>query len=472
METPELPDFTRARVLVVGDVMLDRYWQGETARISPEAPVPVVKVEETADRPGGAGNVAMNIAGLGASVCLMGLVGRDEAGEQLARQCIEGGIDTQFIHCAQPTITKLRVISRHQQLLRLDFEQPYTVEDSHSLLEAARIRLAEVDVLVISDYAKGSVSDPQPLIAAAREAGVEVLVDPKGQDFTRYRGAQLLTPNLGELRAVVGAWSGEADLLERARELMTDLALPALLVTRGEAGMTLLRSGEPPIHLPAHTREVFDVTGAGDTVIALLAAAVAAGCELPVATRLANLAAGLVVEKLGTARVSPGELQQRLQGEETRGEIARADLPARLERAREAGERIVFTNGCFDLLHAGHVSYLAAARALGDRLIVAVNSDASVQALKGPGRPVNPVEQRMAVLAALASVDWVVAFDETTPEALLRELRPDVLVKGGDYSREQVVGREWVESYGGVVTVVPAVEGCSTTAMLTRINGD
>lgn len=468
----DLPDFSAARVLVVGDVMLDRYWQGETNRISPEAPVPVLKVDEARNLPGGAANVAVNIAALGANVRLMGLVGEDEAGEQLLQECAAAKVDTVLLPCAQPTITKLRILSRHQQLLRLDFEQPFAASASAALITAACEQLAEADVLVLSDYAKGSLHDPQPLIAAARKLGVPVLVDPKGKDFTRYAGAQLLTPNLAEMRAVLGACSSEAELLQQAQALLQSLALPALLITRGEAGMTLLQTDAEPLHLSACTREVFDVTGAGDTVIALLAASLAVGCALPQATHMANLAAGLVVSKLGTAKVNTAELQAHMRGPEPRGVVSQAALPEILAQARAAGERIVFTNGCFDLLHAGHVSYLAAARALGDRLLVAVNSDTSVRKLKGAGRPVIPLAQRMSVLAALAAVDWVIAFDEDTPEALLHSVRPEILVKGGDYTREQVVGREWVESYGGEVKVLAAVDGCSTSSILTRISGD
>lgn len=468
----QLPDFTRARVLVVGDVMLDRYWQGETARISPEAPVPVVNITDTVDRPGGAGNVAMNLASLGAKVTLVGAVGDDEAGQSLTTQLEQAGVATHF-QCLpdRPTITKLRVISRHQQLLRLDFEQPFAADETCELIERTRALLPEKDVLVLSDYAKGGLADPQALIVAARDAGVPVLVDPKGRDFNRYRGATLLTPNLSELRAIIGPWESEKDLLARARELVAELALEALLITRGEQGMTLVQADGTSLHLPACSREVFDVTGAGDTVIALLAASLVVDASLAEATRLANLAAGLVVAKLGTATVSTDEMNRAIHPpmSSVQGVINREQLPALLARARSAGERIVFTNGCFDILHAGHVAYLMAARQLGDRLLVAVNSDESVAALKGASRPINPLAQRMAVLAALGAVDWVVDFADPTPEPLLQEVRPDVLAKGGDYTAEQVVGGKWVESYGGQVVVLPMVPGCSSTDVIEKI---
>ena len=327
-------------------------------------------------------------------------------------------------------------------------------------------------MLVLSDYAKGALTDPGPLIAAARARDIPVLVDPKGSDFSSYRGASLLTPNLTELEAVVGRCETEAELVARGGELMAELELGALLVTRGEHGMTLLRPGLPELHLPARAREVFDVTGAGDTVIAVLAAAVAAGSDLEQASALANIAAGIVVGKLGTAVVSAPELRravQRDQGSE-RGVLSLEQLQVAIADARSQGERVVFTNGCFDIIHAGHVAYLEQARNLGDRLVVAVNSDESVRRLKGKGRPINPADRRMAVLAGLEAVDWVVVFEHDTPRELLKILKPEVLVKGGDYTdKESVVGWELVEAYGGEVRVLDFVDNVSTSAIVSRI---
>ncbi|MGK2915532.1 MAG: D-glycero-beta-D-manno-heptose-7-phosphate kinase, partial [Porticoccaceae bacterium] len=310
------PRFDRAQVLVVGDLMVDRYWHGGTTRISPEAPVPVVKVEHREDRPGGAANVALNIAALGAGVSLIGVVGRDGAAQALHARLHAVGIHTDFQEAAdKPTITKLRVISRHQQLLRLDFEERFGGEDTGELVGKVRGLLGRADVLILSDYAKGVLDDPRELIALARAAGVPVLVDPKGTDFTRYAGATLITPNLHEFEAVVGPWETEQELVRKGVELLERLHLDALLVTRGEQGMTLIRPTAPELHLPARAREVFDVTGAGDTVIAVLAAALAAGEDLPAAVALANLAAGIVVGKLGTATVSGPELRRALHQE-------------------------------------------------------------------------------------------------------------------------------------------------------------
>jgi len=468
----DFPSFERGRVLVVGDIMLDRYWHGPTARISPEAPVPVVRITDSDDRPGGAANVALNLAALGCAVDLVGAVGTDEAADILAAQLAAAGIGLYLIQCPdKPTITKLRILSRNQQLLRLDFEEALGAADVAQLPEQVAAALPGVDVLLLSDYAKGSLQDPAALIARAGVLGIPVLVDPKGSDFQRYRGATLLTPNLGELEAVVGPCPDEAALCARGLALARELDLGALLVTRGEQGMTLLRPGHPELHLPARAREVYDVTGAGDTVIAVLAGALAAGAVLPDAVALANLAAGIVVGKLGTATVSAPELRQALRDDRdpVTGVLNLDQLLIEVAEARARGERIVFTNGCFDLLHAGHVNYLRQARALGDRLIVAVNDDASVRRLKGEGRPLNTVARRMAVLAGLEAVDWVLSFAEDTPETLLARLRPEILVKGGDYRDDQVVGWQIVAGYGGEIRTLGLVEGCSTTALVEQI---
>jgi D-beta-D-heptose 7-phosphate kinase/D-beta-D-heptose 1-phosphate adenosyltransferase len=472
----DMPRFDQARVMVLGDIMLDRYWEGDTSRISPEAPVPVVKVEQITDRPGGAGNVALNIAALGSGAQLLGYTGDDEMADALQDMLVGAGVACTFSRrkgCA--TTTKLRVLSRHQQLIRLDFEQPQSAVPAIGLADQVRTPLAGCNVLILSDYAKGGLPDPEALIALARAQGIPILVDPKGGDFSRYRGATLLTPNLKELEAVTGPCETEQELVSRANKLMSELDLQALLVTRGEQGMTLLRPGLEELHMPARAREVFDVTGAGDTVMAVLAAAVGAGAELPQAVALANIAAGIVVGKLGTATVSAPELRRAVQLDQgaERGVLSLEQLQIAVADAHSHGERVVFTNGCFDIIHAGHVSYLEQSRQLGDRLIVAVNSDESVRRLKGRGRPINPADRRMAVLAGLVAVDWVLCFDQDTPCDLLETLRPDVLVKGGDYSgKEQVVGWEIVEAYGGEVRLLDFVEDVSTTAIVERIRGE
>lgn len=468
----QLPDFARARVLIAGDLMLDRYWHGDTSRISPEAPVPVVRVEEAEERPGGAGNVALNIAALGAHSQLLGLTGEDEAADALARRLEPFGVACHFErHPDSSTITKLRVLSRHQQLIRLDFEDGFIGHDPAGMQQRFEQLVAGVDVVALSDYGKGTLRGAPALIAAARAAGKPVIVDPKGQDFTPYRGATLITPNMSEFEAVVGHCANDEAVVEKGEQLRRELELEALLITRSERGMTLLRAGQPPLHLPTRAREVFDVTGAGDTVVSVCAAALAAGTDLAEATALANLAAGVVVGKLGTASVTVPELRQamREQAEVERGVVDEDKLEALVRESQEHGETVVMTNGCFDILHAGHVTYLEQAAELGDRLIVAVNDDASVKRLKGEERPVNTMERRMRVLAALQCVDWVVPFYEDTPTRLICRLAPDILVKGGDNEPDKIPGGDCVREAGGKVMVMTYIEGCSTTGLIESI---
>ncbi|MBO1808664.1 bifunctional D-glycero-beta-D-manno-heptose-7-phosphate kinase/D-glycero-beta-D-manno-heptose 1-phosphate adenylyltransferase HldE [Serratia ureilytica] len=467
-----LPDFRRAGVLVVGDVMLDRYWYGPTSRISPEAPVPVVKVDTIEERPGGAANVAMNIASLGATSRLVGLTGIDDAARALSAKLNEVNVRCDFVSVpTHPTITKLRVLSRNQQLIRLDFEEGFSNVDPQPMLERIQQVLPQIGALVLSDYAKGALSQVQGMIQLARAAKVPVLIDPKGSDFERYRGATLLTPNLSEFEAVVGHCKDEAELVERGMKLVADFELSALLVTRSEHGMTLLQPGVEPLHLPTQAQEVFDVTGAGDTVIGVLAASLAAGNSLEESCFLANAAAGVVVGKLGTSTVSPIELENAVRGraETGFGVMTEAQLKQAVAQARQRGEKVVMTNGIFDILHAGHVSYLANARKLGDRLIVAVNSDASTKRLKGEKRPVNALENRMIVLGALEAVDWVVPFEEDTPQRLIADILPDLLVKGGDYKPEEIAGSAEVWANGGDVKVLNFEDGLSTTNIIKAI---
>jgi len=469
-----IPDFTLARVLVAGDVMLDRYWQGPTSRISPEVPVPVVRVQRDETRPGGAANVVLNVASLGAAAHLLGVVGRDEAAQKLRDTLAARSVEADFIESAdRPTITKLRVLSRNQQLIRLDFEESLSQAgafDRRAYLERFRFALGDAQVVILSDYGKGTLADAAELIAAARAAGRAILVDPKGSDWQCYRGATLITPNLSELEAVVGPCPDEASIVAKGSQLLNELSLEALLVTRSENGMTLLAPNLPPLHLPTVAREVYDVTGAGDTVIATFGAALAAGHDFAHAARISNLAAGLVVGKLGTATVTTAELARaiRREHEDDSGVLSEAELLERVAEARKLEQIVVMTNGCFDLLHVGHVRYLEAARKLGDVLIVAVNDDASVSRLKGPSRPLNKVADRMRMLAALKCVDWVVPFSEDTPARLIAATLPDLLVKGGDYTPEQVAGFDAVTKAGGQVVILDFYEGYSTTRIIER----
>ncbi len=462
-----LHDFNSARVLVMGDVMLDRYWSGATTRVSPEAPVPIVRVEADDERLGGAANVAANVAALGAAVSLIGLVGDDADGSRVQALCRRAGITEHLLRVAgRATTIKLRIIAQHQQLLRLDFETDAIGADD---LPGALERLAgDVNMLVLSDYAKGALAAPRPVIDLARRRGLRVIVDPKGRDFARYAGADLLTPNLGEFEAVVGHCADEAEIERRGAALCAAHGFAALLVTRGEHGMSLVRRDGSAIHLAAEARDVFDVTGAGDTVCAVIACAWSAGRDLEESVRAANVAAGLAVARLGTAVVTQAELAEALEpaAPAAGGAVDESVLIVQLGEARRRGRRVVMTNGCFDVLHAGHVRYLEEAARMGDVLVVAVNSDASVRRLKGPTRPLNRLPDRMELLGALRAVDWVVPFDEDTPRRLIEACRPDVLVKGGDYRIEDIAGAAEVLAWGGAVRTVPYHPGWSTTRLI------
>ena len=466
--TLTVPDFSKLKVLVAGDAMLDEYWFGDTARISPEAPVPVVRQRSAEQRPGGAANVALNVAALGARSTLAAVVGQDERGAVLMRALEQRGVRCELFRSPTlPTIHKLRVLARSQQLLRIDAEHSLEAcADEFGSLYERLVRQA--DTVILSDYGKGTLCRVEELVAAAVAAKIPVLVDPKGTDFKRYRNAYALTPNRSEFEAVVGRCSDEADLLRKGEALRKDLDLDLLLVTRGEQGMTLFEQDAEPLTLPTQAREVFDVTGAGDTVIALLGAGVAAGLTAADAAALANLGAGIVVGKIGAATASRSELQRALhsQGSGGRGLVELPELVGLVAEAKARGERVVFTNGCFDILHAGHVSYLEEAKSCGDRLVVAVNDDDSVRRLKGASRPVNSLADRMAVLAGLASVDWVVPFSEDTPAELVAKVVPDVLVKGGDYRVEQIAGGDTVLKNGGEVRVLGFKPGRSTSALI------
>lgn len=469
----QLPNYSTGRVLVIGDLMLDRYWHGATSRISPEAPVPVVHVKDDEQRAGGAGNVALNIAALGGKVSVMGFVGNDEPAQSLKALLQEAGVLTLFESLENyPTITKLRVMSRHQQLIRLDFEDGFHSVDNQTLLHQYHAEMMQANAIVLSDYGKGTLNHVEQFISLATQLNKPVLIDPKGTDFSKYKHATLITPNLSEFVAVVGCCDSQQQIVERGMNLLNELDFKALLITQGEHGMTLLRKEEEPLHLPTHAREVFDVTGAGDTVISVLAASLAAKKTLAEATVLANMGAGIVVGKIGTATVNTEELQYALQGQRAhhRGVGTLDDILQAMKSAKTEGEIIVLTNGCFDILHPGHIRYLQQAKELGDRLVVLVNSDDSVKRLKGPERPVNNLEYRMEMLAALECVDWVLPFEGDTPKPEIDQLLPDVLAKGGDYTDiTTIAGHESVLANGGEVKILSFIEGHSTTSIIKSI---
>ncbi len=466
------------RILVVGDIMLDRYISGEVDRISPEAPVPVLRHAQRYERAGGAANVAMNLAGLGCQAFLAGFWGGDA--EQVALSAIleRSAIDTLgVVSTSMPTTSKTRIVGRNQQLLRLDIESRDlpSAEDAHRLQDRVSGLVPKVNAVILSDYAKGALSDDlcRAVIQLARSHSIPVFVDPKTPDFARYAGALTVCPNLSELAAATRIPAHQtADLLTAGQVLAAEHDLQFLTVTMSEKGIAILRP-EGIERSPARAREVFDVSGAGDTVIATLAAGVAGGLSVGAAVELANLAAGIVVGKAGTVPISAHELVQQLTPSSgvTAGEkiLDRDRVIKRVAEWRSAGETIVFTNGCFDLLHIGHITLLEDCRRFGSKLVLGLNADASVSRLKGPTRPIVGERDRARVMAALAAVDAVVLFEEDTPVELIRALSPDVLVKGGDYTVETVVGHVEVLAAGGRVEIVPTIAGFSTTHILQKL---
>lgn len=468
-----LPAFEKARVLVAGDIMLDRYWEGGTSRISPEAPVPVVKIQSNHDLPGAAGNVALNAAALGVKVNLLSMTGADAFSKIIENHLKKHKIKTYFHkNKNMRTISKLRVISQHQQLIRLDFEEDFSNVNPEKFISQYEKLLKTSTIVVLSDYGKGTLREAPRLIALARQKNIPVLVDPKGEDYSIYTGATLLTPNRKEFETIVGKCRDEKEIVEKALKLIKKLKLSALLVTRGAEGMSLMQPNKPPLHLPARRQEVYDVTGAGDTVISVLASSIAAGTSLSEAVAIANLAAGIVVKKLGAATVSPHELRRAMSEDAhsmRRGILTEEEIHQMIQDAHAHGETVVMTNGVFDLLHPGHIAYLNEAKKLGDHLIVAVNDDASVKKLKGNTRPINPLKHRMEVLAGLSSVDWVVPFKEETPERLINRVLPDILVKGGDYKISEIAGHKAVLKNGGQVKILSFLDGHSSSDIIMKV---
>ena len=477
MDLSYFQQLKNSRILVVGDVMLDRYWHGDTERISPEAPVPVVKVIELEDKPGGAANVAKNIAHLDGQVSVLGIIGNDDYGNSLESLLEHEGIHSFLIRQQQaPTITKMRVISRHQQVVRLDLEQRFLSRHADALLEKYLDVFEQFDVVVFSDYNKGSLANINPMICKAKEAGKVVLVDPKTKHMKDYAGADFVTPNLAEFETAGGSTRSESVLQESAQKIIADSSIGAMLLTRSEQGMSLITTTEK-YDFPTQALEVADVTGAGDTVIATLAVMLGSNMPAKQAVEIANVAAGIAVSRLGATTVSPEELVDKLI--EYLSETGEQYHPPtelvikHIHQAKKRGEKIVFTNGCFDILHAGHVKYLARAKTLGGKLVVGLNNDDSISRLKGAHRPINPLQERAAVLLALASVDWVIPFgraeENDTPAKLIEQINPDVLVKGGDYRVEEIAGADFVLANGGQVEVLDFIEQCSTSNVIDKI---
>ncbi len=467
-------------ILCVGDVMLDQFVYGDVERISPEAPIPVLRVRREMAMLGGAGNVVRNLVALGAAPHFVSLVGDDMAGREVTRLVgLHAEVDPVLIvEYGRQTTIKTRFSAGSQQLLRADRETSAALAEQSlaSLLGNAMKLLPKVGAVVLSDYGKGVLNKAviRELLDGARAAGRPVVVDPKGTDYALYAGATLVTPNRKELHEATGlSVEDDAAIVAAARHLIDECSIANVLVTRSQDGMTLVTQAGETYHLPAEAREVFDVSGAGDTVVATMAAALAAGSPLPEAARLANVAAGIVVGKVGTAVVYAADLVASLHHSEVgavEAKVADRTMAVdHLARWRHKGQKVGFTNGCFDLLHPGHISLLTQARAQCDRLVVGLNSDKSVKRLKGDSRPVQSEASRAIVLASLACVDLVVIFDEDTPFDLIAALRPDVLVKGADYTVEQVVGADLVQGWGGKVVLAELAEGHSTTATIARM---
>jgi D-beta-D-heptose 7-phosphate kinase/D-beta-D-heptose 1-phosphate adenosyltransferase len=477
-----LNGFPAARVLVLGDVMLDRFIYGSVDRISPEAPIPVVNVERSLDMPGGAANVARNVAAMGAHAILLGVVGDDAWAADLRLQLASSAaIDAHLIvDPSRPTSVKTRYVADGQQVMRADRESrdPLTADVAERLLDEFSAALAGAEVVVLSDYAKGVLSDQvtRAAIDLARRAGKIVIVDPKSKNFARYRGATVLTPNQLELAQACGQeCPTDEQVVNGAQRILDQGVCDAMVVTRGKDGMSIVQAGGDAVHLPTAKRQVFDVSGAGDTAVAVMSLGLAAGAGVVDAAALANIAAGIVVGKRGTATVTAGEMiaiQRPFDGSTDPQKIFALDTVLQLARSwREQGLKIAFANGCFDLLHPGHISLLEQARRSADRLIVGLNADSSIRRLKGPSRPIQAEVARATVLSAVKSVDAVVIFAEDTPIDLIEALAPDVLVKGADYTLDKVVGADFVIRHGGKVLLAELLTGHSTTDTVTRVTG-
>ncbi|MFC1489606.1 D-glycero-beta-D-manno-heptose 1-phosphate adenylyltransferase [Candidatus Latescibacterota bacterium] len=466
-----LTDIKSASIAIVGDIILDEYIIGDTDRISPEAPEPIILEQSRTYKPGGAANVAVNITALGAKAHLIGIIGDDSDGEIVRKTLNDWGVDDSGIISVKdrPTCRKTRMIARGNQVLRVDRESKEPIDQTVEKQIIDKITQLSAEIVIVSDYAKGTVSDR--LVSALADAGKKVIADPKSSDFAKYRGAYIVTPNLSELSAAAGIANLPSSEIETpARTIMDECGISNMLVTCGPDGMALIEKDKPLLHIHAKTREVYDVTGAGDTVIATMSSAVSGGATLADACFVANIAAGIVVGKHQTAATTPDEILSYAFGPSSSDKIIdKNSLIDTIDELKKSGKKIVFTNGCFDILHMGHITYLNEARGLGDILVVGLNTDRSVRALKGDKRPILPEQERSHILAALECIDYVVMFDEDTPFNLIEKIRPDILAKGADYSKEEVVGHDILESYGGKVALLPLMDNISTTNIIDKI---
>ena len=469
----------RPRIMVIGDLILDEYIWGSVSRISPEAPLPILETKSENLTLGGAANVANNLVAIGCKVHLVGAIGNDEKGDKLLSLIEEKKISSKgiFRFVYRPTTSKIRVIGHNQQILRIDKEdnRPITEETENKIIKFINKTLPDMDIVICSDYRKGILTEKvfSATTHRANNSKKRVLVDPKSSNFELYRGATIITPNQFEVEKAVPIKIQDKIDLDRAAEYLLNLThAEVILITRGKDGMTLYPNKEKPIDIPTQAKEVFDVTGAGDTVVSILAMALAIGFNYQDSAWLSNIAASIVVGKIGTAVVTLPEIDEYLHEEMLRTSKAvlnLEELTKTVSLAKSIGKTVVFTNGCFDLIHGGHIEFLQKARAKGDLLVVGLNSDKSVKAIKGNGRPIKGEKERANIISALKSVDYITIFDETTPEEIISEIRPDILVKGDDYDVDEVVGREIVEGYGAKVELIPVVKGLSTTNIVTKI---
>lgn len=469
----------RPRLLVIGDLILDEYIWGAVSRISPEAPVPILETKSENLTLGGAANVANNLVALGCEVHLVGAIGQDEKGDKLLTLIEEKGISSKgifrFVH--RPTTSKIRVVAHNQQVLRIDKEdnRPITEETENRIIKYINKALPDMDIVICSDYRKGILTEKvfNAVSHRAKNSKKRVIVDPKSSDFELYKGATVITPNQFEVEKAVPIKIQDKIDLDRAAEYLLNLThAEVLLITRGKDGMTLYPNKAKPVDIPTQAKEVFDVTGAGDTVVSVLAMALAVGFNPEDSAWLSNMAASIVVGKVGTAVVTLNEINEYLQEEMLRTAhtvLKLEELKKIVSLAKGTGKTVVFTNGCFDLIHGGHIEFLQKAREKGDLLVVGLNSDRSVKSIKGEGRPIKSEKERANIISALRYVDYITIFDESTPEDLIREVRPDILVKGDDYAIDEVVGREIVEGYGAKVELIPIVQGLSTTNIVEKI---
>lgn len=464
------PFIKKSRVLIIGDVMLDKYWHGSASRISPEAPVPVVHVNTEENKVGGSGNVAMNCAALGANTSLISFCGNDTNGDLINEILVKAGVKTYIKKIKNfITITKLRILSKNQQLLRTDFEIPIVHPSQDSAFKTFQKKLQTHNAVIISDYGKGLITNLEQYISAANEQKKIIIVDPKGKNFYKYKGSSIITPNMSEFEAVVGVCKDLYDIEKKAKKLLKQLSLSAVLVTRSEKGMTLIEKGKKPFNVPALAKDVYDVTGAGDTVVSVLGSCLGGGMNFRNSVVIANIAASIVVGKVGTSTVSPEEILSLLPKNVAPIKETKKTIINKIINLKKSGKKIVFTNGCFDLLHPGHINYLKKAKDLGDILVIGLNSDSSVRRLKGNKRPINNQKDRTMLLQSLSFVDYVITFSDDTPEKLIKTLSPNILVKGGDYKVADVAGASYVQQNQGEVKIIDFIDGYSSSSIIQRI---